>query len=232
MSKAKIFDPFGYLNTDIEAPPDVSPEALSDATTDDVDNTQEAPSSSKEKFARLNPYFQTVLTQLASSFEKYVLPEDLYSKLAEALSIKNRGDTFSIDLLLTVGKLQPFISKKLGIKWITIERDILRPLIRKHRAEHYPESLRTLDNIPKNEWFYGEEPISSAMDILLAARRMKCEITYDEWFDVCLINYRGETLHSQKLDDIYYLLTKEFTYRFKIPNREAPHYGRSGGITP
>jgi Virulence-associated protein E len=45
---------------------------------------------------------------------------------------------------------------------------------------------------------------------------MKCEITYDEWFDVCLINYRGEALQSQKLDDIYYLLTKELTYHFKF----------------
>jgi hypothetical protein len=54
------------------------------------------------------------------------------------------------------------------------------------------------------------------MDILLAARRMKCEITYDEWFDVCTINYNGEALQSQKLDDIYYLLTKELTYHFKF----------------
>jgi hypothetical protein len=110
--------------------------------------------SSKKKFARLNPYFQTILIELAtSSFDKYVLPDDLYSKLAEALSIRNRGDVYSIDLMLTVGKLQPFIARKTGLKWSTIEKDIIRPIIKQFRAEHYSANVYTLDTIPNTEWF-------------------------------------------------------------------------------
>jgi hypothetical protein len=73
----------------------------------------------------------------------------------------------------------------------------------------------TLETVPPNSWFYGDEPITSAMDILLAARRMNCEIMYDEAADVCRITYQGEVLPSMKLDDIHYLFTK-FTYRFKF----------------
>jgi hypothetical protein len=210
MSTRKVIDMFGDAH-----------QIRSAAPSDDVHNedVNEAPpeclQSSKEKFARLNPYFETVLTQLASS-DKYTLPDDIYNKLAEALSIRNRGDVYSSDLLLTIGKLQPYIARKTGVKWSTIEKDIIRPKIRQFGAAHYPEALRTLDTIPKNEWFYGDEPLSSAMDILLAARRMNCEITYDEWSDVCRMNYKGETLQSMKLDDIYYLLTKELTYHFKF----------------
>jgi hypothetical protein len=123
--------------------------------------------SSKEKFARLNPYFQRISIELTTSFAKYMLPDDTFNKLAEAISIKNRGDTYSTELMITVAQLQPLLSKKLNIKWSTIEKDFIRPLIRKFRAENYSSNLYTLDNIPSKEWFYGEEPISSAMDILL-----------------------------------------------------------------
>jgi hypothetical protein len=172
--------------------------------------------SSKEIFARLNPYFQRVLIDAATSFETFTVPDDLYTKLAEALNIKGRTDAFSIELFLTLSKLQPFIARKLGVKWPTIEKDIIPPLIRKHRADHYSTGLFTIDTVPQGQWFYGDEPLSSGMDILLAARRMNCEITYDEWFDVCRVSYRGEVLPSMKLDDIHYLLTKEFTYHFKF----------------
>ncbi len=210
MSNRKIIDLFGdHHQAKTEAP-----DAANDAPGSEA--PPESLQSSKEKFARLNPYFMTVLTQLVSSFERYTLPEDIYNTLAEALAIKNRSDAFSIDLMVTVAKLQPFIAKKTGIKWSTIEKEIIRPLIKKHIADHYSSNLYTLDNIPWNKWFYGDEPISSAMDILLAARRMKCEIMYDEWFDVCRVNYKGETLQSMKLDDIYYLLTKDLTYHFKF----------------
>jgi hypothetical protein len=159
------------------------------------------------------------LVDLATSFESFTVPDDLYTKLAEALNIRGRVDVFSIELLLTVSKLQPLLAKKLNVKWSTIEKDIIRPLIRKHRADHYSASQFTLENVPQGQWFYCDEPISSGMDILLAARRMNCEITYDEWFDVCRISYKGETLPSMKLDDIHYLLTKEFTCSWRAAPR-------------
>jgi hypothetical protein len=114
--------------------------------------------SSKEKYDRLNPYFELTLVQLATSFEKYTLPDDLYNKLAEAFSIKSRGDTYSIQLPLTVGKLQPLLVKKIGLKWSVIEKDIIRPLIRKHRTQHYP--------VP---WIISLEPSgSTVMSLFLA----------------------------------------------------------------
>jgi hypothetical protein len=184
------------------------------------DNTELATppplNSSKEIFARPNPNFQQVSVELTTSFANFTVPDDLFTNLAEALNIKGRTDIFSIELLLTVSKLRPLLAKKLNIKWSTIEKDIIRPLIRKHRSDHYSTSLFTIDSVPQGQWFYGDEPLSSGMDILLAARRINCEITYDEWFDVCRINYKGETLLSMKLDDIHYLLTKEFTYHFKF----------------
>jgi hypothetical protein len=220
MSKAKIIDLFGYPpQSNDEAPPDAANDDDVDKATHNGAPHNEAPpeylQSSKEKFARLNPYFERILIELAT-IPQYVLPDDIYNKLAEAWSIKGRGDVFALDLMLTISKLKPFIVKKVNIPWSQIEKDIIRPLLRKHRAEHYAAAPHTLHTIPENEWFYDDAPISSAMDILLAARKMNCEITYDEWFDVCRINYNGETLGSMKLDDIHYLLTKEFTYRFKF----------------
>jgi hypothetical protein len=209
MSKTNIVDLFGDSHP-------VRQEASKDQDSDAPVAPQPSLHSSKEIFARLNPYFQRVLVDLATSFESFTVPDDLYTKLAEALNIKGRVDVFSIELLLTVSKLKPLIARKLNVKWTTIEKDIIRPLIKKHRSDHYTSSQFTLESVPANLWFYGDEPMSSGMDILLAARRMNCEITYDEAADVCRVTYQGETLPLMKLDDIHYLLTKEFTYHFKF----------------
>jgi hypothetical protein len=39
---------------------------------------------------------------------------------------------------------------------------------------------------------------------------------YDEWADVCRVTYGNETFEAMKIEDIYYLLTEQFTYKFKF----------------
>ena len=179
MSSRKVIDLFGdHHQSKAEAPP--ANEHVNEAPPEYLQ-------SSKEKFARLNPYFERILTQLASS-HKYDLPDDLFNKLAEVFSIKNR-DAFSIELLLTVGKLQPLISKKLNLKWSTIEKDIIRPLIKKHRAEYYSSNLYTFDNIPNHQWFppfdEKDKPEPWYMNIALAFIRYPCDLLrYDEFDDM------------------------------------------------
>ncbi len=210
MSAKNVVDLFGHSH------PSKRSELVVEDDTALVAPPLERLNSSKEIFARLNPYFERILIDLVTSYSSFVVPSDMYSKLAEAYNVKNRGDPYTIDLLLTIGKLKSLLAKKIGVSWPQIEKDIIRPLMRKHRSDHYAAGLHTLETIPASQWFYGDEPITSAMDILLAARRMGCEIMYDEWADVCRIIYHGETFPSMKLDDIHYLLTKEFTYHFKF----------------
>jgi hypothetical protein len=217
--KGKIVDLFGDSAQEHPANDDSS-----DASTADYLLT-----SSKDAHQRLKPYFDAIVTQLAVSFDTYTLPDNIYVKLAEAYNIRNRGDVYTIDLLLIISKLQPLIAKKTGTRWSIIEKNIIIPLVKKHRAEHYLTSLYRLDTIPLNEWFYGEAPISSGMDILLAARRMKCEIMYDEWFDICRITYNNEIMNSLKLDEIFYILAEQFTYHFKF-RIEKKHVMEALGI--
>lgn len=203
----------------IQPPPD-------EAMVEDEDYQLTA---SKKKHARLKPYFDDIITQLAINFDSYILPDDVFIKLAEAYETRNRGDVYTTDLLLTIGKLQPLLAKKTGVRWTTIEKSIILPLLKKHRAEHYASSLYRFDTIPDNQWFYGDEPISSGMDILLAARRMKCDIMYDEWFDVCRLTYNNEVFNSMKLDEIDHLLAEQFTYHFKF-RIEKKHVMEALGI--
>jgi hypothetical protein len=197
---------------------------------DDASTADYLLASSREAHQRLKPYFDGIITQLKVSFDSYTLPDDIYMKLAEAYNIRNRGDIFTTDLLLTIGKLKPLVAKKTGNKWSEIEKHIIIPLVKKHRTEHYSTNLYRLDTIPRNEWFYGEAPISSGMDILLAASRMKCQIKYDEWLDVCRLTYNNEIMKSLKLDEIYYLLAEQFTYHFKFRIERKQHVMDALGI--
>jgi virulence-associated protein E len=221
--KGKIADLFG--DSVQEHPANDDTLSGEDASTDDY-----LLASSRDAHRRLKPYFDGIITQLKVSFDSYTLPDDIYMKLAEAHNIRSRGDTYTIDLLLTIGKLQPLIAKKTGTRWGIIEKNIIIPLVRQHRTEHYSKSLYRLDTIPLNEWFYGDAPISSGMDILLAARRMKCQIMYDDWLDVCRLTYNNEIMNSLKLDGIYYILAEQFTYHFKFRIERKQHVMDALGI--
>jgi Virulence-associated protein E len=205
-----------------------------EAPKDDVDQDQSTDDyklkSSSDAYQRLKPYFDNIITQLKISFDSYVLPDDIYFKLAEAYNIRNRGDVFTTELLLIIGKLQPLIAKKTGVRWAIIEKNAILPLLKKYRAEHYASNLYRLDTIPENEWFYKDAPTSSGMDILLAMRRMKCEIRYDEWLDVCQVSYNNEIMNSLKLDEIYYILAEQFTYHFKFRIEKKQHVMEALGI--
>lgn len=144
--------------------------------------------NSKEKYFRLNPYLENIIAQLRLDFDGYELPNDIYHKLAEAHSITGRADIWSSQLLLTITKLRPLLLKKLGINWTELKR-ILNKIVKKvlsERCDNY-----TLDTIPAGLWFFGDEPKSRPMDILLAAKRIQCQIMYDEWADVCRVTVRN-----------------------------------------
>jgi hypothetical protein len=106
MSKPKV-DLFGDYHQ-VKIAMAAMPKAANDTPASDA--PQEYLQSSKEKFARLNPYFQMMLVELTTSFPKYTLPDDIFNKLAEAISIKNLGDTYSTELMITVAQLQPLVS--------------------------------------------------------------------------------------------------------------------------
>ena len=122
-------------------------------------------------------------------FDDYVLPEDIYHKLAEAHSISTRGDVYSNKLLLTITKLKPLITKKLGVSWSDLLQ-ILKTIIRKVRAEQYTK--HTIDSVPDGEWLYPTDkgvPYSNPADIVVAIRRLDCEITFDEWTETVFIEH-------------------------------------------
>ena len=169
--------------------------------------------NSKEKYERLNPYLENVIKQLQINFDDYELPIEIYHRLAEALMCTGRADLWSSQLLLTITKLRPLLQRKLGVSWNELKR-ILNKIIKRVNAERFDHY--TFDTIPDGLWFFGDEPRSHPMDIILAAKRIKCEIMYDEWADVCRITYGNETFNSMKIEDIYYLLTEQFTYKFKF----------------
>jgi hypothetical protein len=193
MSKTNIVDLFGDSHP-------VRQEASKDQDSDAPVAPQPSLHSSKEIFARLNPYFQRVLVDLATSFESFTIPDDLYSKIAEAFNIRGRGDIYSIELLLTVNKLQPFIAKKLNVRWSTIEKDIIRPLIRKHRADHYSSDAFNLDTIPEGQWFppYDDNDMPQPwyMNIALA-----------------LIRYPEDLLRYDDFEDMYHIIQKNGEHR-------------------
>ena len=169
--------------------------------------------NSKEKYQRLNPYLENVIKQLQINFDDYELPIEIYHRLAEALMCTGRADLWSSQLLLTITKLRPLLQRKLGVSWNELKR-ILNKIIKRVNAERFDHY--TFDTIPDGLWFFGDEPRSHPMDIVLAAKRIKCEIMYDEWADVPRITYGNETFNSMKIEDIYYLLTEQFTYKFKF----------------
>jgi hypothetical protein len=152
--------------------------------------------NSEEKYHRLNPYLENIITQLRTNFDDYELPEDIYHKLAEAQSITGRADIWSSQLLLTITKLRPLLQKKLGISWNELKR-ILNKIIKRILSERYDHY--TLDTIPDGLWFFGDEPKSNPMDIILGAKRIQCQIMYDEWADVCRVSYQNDVLSGAEV---------------------------------
>jgi hypothetical protein len=100
-----------------------------------------------------------------------VLPNDIYHKLAEALVFTSRADIWSSQLLLTITKLRPLLPKKLGISWNGLKR-ILNKIIKRVMEENF--NHYTFDTIPDGLSFFGDEPKSHPMDIILAAKRIQC----------------------------------------------------------
>ena len=92
--------------------------------------------SSKEKYHRLNPYYEIIIKQLQIRFDDYVIPDDFTHKLADGFSITNRGDIHSNALLLTITKLRPLIAKKLDISWAEL-RKILNTIIKRIKDQQY-----------------------------------------------------------------------------------------------
>ena len=150
-------------------------------------------SSSKKIFERLNPYLENVIKQLHIAFDDYVVPEDFFHKLAETHSVTNRGDIYTNALLLAISKLRPLIIKKLNISWNDVKQ-ILNKIIKRVKEQQYTKY--TIHTVPDGEWLYpvGKSgvPNSNPADIVVAIRRLDCEITFDEWTETVFIEHGNQ----------------------------------------
>jgi Virulence-associated protein E len=229
MSKGKnVIDMFGFQHQ-------VKTETPDDTNVADNEAPPEYLQSSKDLYERLNPYFLNIVVQLTTSFSQYTLPNDLYPKLAQAFNIKNRGDVYSIELLLTIGKLKPLLTKKRDIPWSTIEKDIIRPLIKKHRAEHYSSTSYTLDTIPDIEWFPPFDdnnlPEPWYMNIALAFIRYPINLLrYDEFEDMYHIEQKNGLFRIINSDNIVAPLLEILNDTFYGKPVDDRHFRRAIGI--
>jgi Virulence-associated protein E len=227
MSKSK-YDLFGHLHLIKNDEPDVK---NNDASVAPPEHLQ----SSKEIFARLKPYFERILVELTTLFDRYVVPDDCYSKLAQAFNIKGRGDVYSIELMLIVARLQPLLARKLNLKWSAIEKDIIRPVIKKHRAEHYSANQHNLDTIPNSEWFPPLDeknlPEPWYMNIALAFIRYPRDfLQYDEFEDMYHVTQKNGLIRVINSDNIVAPLLEILNDTFYGKPVDERHFKRAIGI--
>jgi hypothetical protein len=160
-----------------------------DASQEQAVDDDAVPGSSKEKFYRLNPYYEDVINQLKIAFDDYAVPGDFMHKLAEGYAIINGGDPFSNGLLLTITKLKPLITKKLDISWTDLKK-IIATIIKRIKDQQY--DYYTFDNIPDDKWFHANKvgiPQSDYMDIALGIKRLtSCKTMFDEWDETHVIS--------------------------------------------
>jgi hypothetical protein len=110
---------------------------------------------------------------------------------------------YSNELLLTITKLKPLITRKLGVSWSDLLR-ILQTIIRKVKAQEY--TRHTIDSIPDGEWLYPTDkgvPYSNPADIVVAIRRLDCEITFDEWTETVFIEHGHRPKQPMEEADVY-----------------------------
>jgi len=168
--------------------------------------TQDEPFNSSKTtiYDRLNPYLGNVLTKLQTAFNDYVVPEDFFHKLAEAHSVSDRGDIYTNSLLLTISKLRPIIAKKLNISWGDIKQ-IINKIEKRVKEQQYTKY--TIDTIPDGEWLYpaGKSgvPYSNPADIVVAIRRLDCEITFDEWTETVFIEHGNQHKRPMEEAEVY-----------------------------
>lgn len=242
MSKAKVVDLFGFpYRADEEAPNDgcddarePPPNADDTIHTNAKDEPPEYRNHSKEKYTRLYPYFQNVLAHLASSSNSYTLPADLFTRIAEAYNIK-KGDIFADQLMLIIGKLKPYITAKTGNNWPYIERNIIRPHVRQHRADHYSTNSYTLDTIPDSEWFPpfddNNMPQPSYMNIALALIRYPHDLLrYDEFDDMYHVTQKDGQIRAINSDNIVAPLLEILHDTFYGKPVDDRHFRRAIGI--
>jgi hypothetical protein len=160
--------------------------------------------SSKEKYHRLNPYLENVINQLQINFDDYVVPDNFFHQLAEALSITNRGDIYTNALLLTISKLKPLITKKLNVRWTDVQQ-ILNKITKRVHDQQYTKY--TIDNVPDGEWLYPANksgvPHSNPADIVVSIRRLDCEITFDEWTETVFVEYGNYPKRPMEEAEVY-----------------------------
>ena len=194
-------------------------------------NDDAPPGSSKEKYHRLNPYYEIIIKQLQIRFDDYVIPDDFTHKLADGFSITNRGDIHSNALLLTITKLRPLITKKLDISWAEL-RKILNTIIKRIKDQQY--DYYTFDTIPDDKWFHTDKkgvPQSDYMDIALAIKRLtSCKTMFDEWDETCYFKYQDEA-EINKLDAICDRLSVILHDKYQMLVSSDKHLERAIRIT-
>jgi hypothetical protein len=145
--------------------------------------------NSKEKYDRLNPYLENIIKQLQTDLDSYVPPDDIYHKLAEALSISGRGDSWSSQLIITTTKLRPLLQKKLGISWAELKR-ILDKIIKRVFQTENADAI----DLKSDKWAPPTDklgnPLSGSANVYKGMDKAGIAISFEEFSERMFIKYQ------------------------------------------
>jgi hypothetical protein len=198
-----------------------------------VDSSAQRKSSSDEVRDELLKYFNDKWKRLsATSFESVEklsladLNEDefcIYVVKAHPYNYGNhKEENESIDLINLIKKILKFIKKENVDLHARLEVKVNNQIgkIKRRIADGDPSEL---DDWPEDRWFgltNDGVPKANWSNVYFAVKRCKINITYDEWTDEYIIQYKDAPLRSVRVDDMLPFLFEQFFDSFKFVPKE------------